>query len=364
MKKQWIAIVVSSTLAAAAVMGVVRLTAPQLLGLPLDLELVQSSVQAVPFFDVVLNPKEIGAEDIYLKDPYLKQRYRPLDKKQPTDLLGFRNAGVPNTIDVLAVGDSQTWGDNANLRNTWPGQLARLTSDKKVSVYNASLGGWGAVQYLEIIQRMLLFKPKIVVVAFYTGNDPLDSYAMGYASERWASLRPSDLPKKVKPPHVNYPPKKDELWSVEFDDGVKTVFTPHGRYACNLDHPAANAGWVIMENVARRIAAMTKDAGVSPFFTIIPTKELVFYPRIQQENLKEDETYHSLVQAEAKRIEKFSALLRGLPSAEYVDVVSPMQQAVLNTTIQYYPKDQNGHPTGAGYGVIAKAAASQIEPFL
>ncbi len=364
MKKQWIAIVISSTLAAAAVLGVVRLIAPQLLGIPIDLELVQSSDQAVPFYDVVLNPKDVSAKDVYIKDPYFKQRYRPLDKRQPTDLLGFRNTAVPNRIDVLAVGDSQTWGDNASVTNTWPGHLSRLLQGRHASVYNASLGGWGAVQYLEIVQRMRVFKPKIIVIAFYTGNDPLDSYAMAYASERWADLRPADLPKKVDPPHVNYPPKKSELWSVECNDGVKTTFTPHGRYACNRDHPATDAGWVIMENVARRIAAVAKDAGIVPIFTIIPTKELAFYPRVQSEHLEEDKTYHALVVAEKERIDKFAALLGKLPSATYVDALTPLQRAVSEGTELIYPQSQNGHPMAAGYKVIAEAAAVEIKPFL
>ena len=91
MKKQWLAIIVSSSLAAAVVLGLLRLLAPQLLGVPLDLEIVQSSDRKIPFYDVVLNRKEITGTKPYIKDPYLKHRSRPLNRKSPADLLGFRS---------------------------------------------------------------------------------------------------------------------------------------------------------------------------------------------------------------------------------------------------------------------------------
>jgi len=359
MKKQWLAIIISSSLAAAAVLGLMRLLAPQLLGIPLDLEIVQSSERKIPFYDVVLNKKEITGKKPYIKDPYLKHRSRPLNRKSPSDLLGFRNPGVPNKIDVLAVGDSQTWGNNATLHTCWPGHLSRLLSRER-----ASVGGWGAVEYLEMTKRLLLLEPRVVVVAFYTGNDPLDSYGMAYAKERWASLRPSDLPKKVKGPHVNYPPKKSELWSVEFDDGVKTVFTPHGRYACNRDHPAPDAGYVIIENVARRIAERVEEAHARAIFTIIPTKELAFYPRIARAGIPQDATYAALVKAETNRIQGLRESLADIHSARYVEVVEPLQQAVLNTSVQYYKRNSDGHPTGRGYEVIARAIAGPVGEYL
>ena len=364
MKKKWIAAVISTCISAAAVLGLLRLLAPQLLGIPLDLEIVQSSNKKVPFFDVVLNGKEISRKENYLKDPLLKHRYKPLDPKQPTDILGFRNDGVPNKMDVVVIGDSQTWGNNAPLKGSWPFQLKVRLKPRRASVYNASVGGWGAVEYFEIAKRMLLFHPKVLLVAFYTGNDPLDSYMMAYAKKRWAKLRPPQFPDKPSRPKVNYPPKPSELWSVEFADGVKTVFTPHGRYACNRDHPAAEAGYGVMQNVANRIAKASRQKGATPIFTILPTKELAFYPKVEKEGLTQDKTYAALVRAERERIQTLKGAISEIEGALYIDTVAPLQDAVLNHPYQYYPKGADGHPTSRGYGVIAQTAAAKVDNLL
>src|SRR5579863_4877603 len=49
------------------------------------------------------------------------------------DAWGLRNPKVPETADIVAVGDSHTFGNTATMEQSWPYVLAKLTGR---SVYN------------------------------------------------------------------------------------------------------------------------------------------------------------------------------------------------------------------------------------
>jgi lysophospholipase L1-like esterase len=87
---------------------------------------------------VFLNPAEFLQARL-VDDPILGYRIAPYTTGH--DALGFRNAHVPERVDVVAVGDSQTYGVSATRENSWPQQLGRLLGQ---SVYNMALGGYGS----------------------------------------------------------------------------------------------------------------------------------------------------------------------------------------------------------------------------
>lgn len=94
-----------------------------------------------------------------------------------TDARGFRNASVPDRIDALLVGDSQTWGFGVAARDTFAAQFATATG---ITTYQMADGSYGPVQYRELVRRGLALRPRMVVVAFYFGNDFVD--AVDYAA--------------------------------------------------------------------------------------------------------------------------------------------------------------------------------------
>ena len=103
------------------------------------------------------------------------------------DSWGFRNKRVPHSAKIVTIGDSQTYGVSATARNSWPIKLQTLT---KKNVYNLSLGGYGPVQYLYLLQnRAFHLRPSIVIVGFYFGNDLLDAYTIVYTNDHWKHLR-------------------------------------------------------------------------------------------------------------------------------------------------------------------------------
>jgi hypothetical protein len=226
-----------------------------------------------------------------------------------------------------------------------------------------STGGWGAVQYLEMFSNATLLRPRVIVVAFYTGNDPLESFMLTYADSQWDWLVPDSALDRSDAPHVDFPAPESEWWPVTFSDALKTVFTPDLRLAANRKHPAVAAGYEIMSRVMERMVEMSRDLDISVVATIIPTKELVYARRVEREGIEAPEPYRQLVRHEAENIRKLREMFAGLPGLVYVDVLGPLQAAAEGPH-HLYPEDINGHPLATGYAVIGKAIAGKVAELL
>lgn len=368
MKKEWLLLVSIVVVTTAIVLAIVRWLAPGLLGISIDLQMVQVAKEVPPFFDNVFREEDHQTDEFLINDPLTGIRAKPLFVGQsgirgPHDLLGFRNNGIPNHADVVVLGDSQTYGNNAVLEQNWPSQMRPFFAPKRAVVYSMAVGGWGGVQYLDMFDKAKVFQPRVVVVAFHTGNDPLETLLLTYSVDKWSFLRPGPQPSDEGFAGASWPPPKSEWWPVRFRDGVKTIFTPILRYTSNQDHPKVHTGYKIMARVAELISKKAAESSTRVAFTIIPTKELVFLRKIQQDGLEPIQDYLNLVAAEAGNIERLADSIRSLPGAIYVDVVKPLQNAALGP-VNLYMKGPDGHPMPAGYRVIARAVARQIEPFL
>jgi len=367
MKKEWLLLTGVVTVTTILALAIVRWMAPQLLGLPLDLEVVQVSKKIPPFYENVFRREDAQPKEFLLKDPYTSVRGIPLFPEiegwGPNDILGFRNRSVPDVADVITIGDSQTYGNNAVMADNWPSQMGQLLHDRSNVVYNMSTGGWAAIQYLDMFTNATLFQPHVVVVAFYTGNDPLESFRDAYSINRWEPFRLDPSISINDMPKWTFPPPPSEIWNVKFRDGIKTGFSPRMRLITNEDHPAVHAGYAIMREVARQISLMAKPRHVQVVFTIIPTKELVYAKKVQQEGLRAPKDYVELIAAEERNIASLSGVLKQLPDAIYVDLVPALQDAALRH-VPLYPDDVNGHPIKEGYQVIAKVLAPVVNAHL
>jgi lysophospholipase L1-like esterase len=94
---------------------------------------------------------------------------------------GLRGREIPynnknNNTRVLTVGDSFTFGYGVDDENTYPELLNELLKDRKVSVINAGVSGWGGAEQLEFISKNAKkYSPDYVVHGFYL-NDVIDAY--------------------------------------------------------------------------------------------------------------------------------------------------------------------------------------------
>ena len=363
-----IALLLFSTLVTLMIaLLLIRWLQPSLLGIADDLILVQSSREKPPFYELVFDKESLEINlakgpDPVIPDPVVKGRGKPLMPDHgilgPNDLLGFRNLTVPNTADIIVIGDSQTYGNNALITNNWPSSL-QVMLPAGTSVYSMATGGWGALQYFYAFAKSLAFMPKVIIVAFYTGNDPLESFNMAYGSDHWATFRVDPNLDKSDVPGASFPAPPEEQWAVTFSDGISTVFTPELRHVSNKKHPAVDAGYAIMTQVAQVIADKAGTSRIIPVFTIIPTKEYVYASRVEREGIAPDPEYQALVTDEHNRIQDFSAALAAINNAVYVDIVADLQNAALEN-VQLYPSGTNGHPVRYGYRVIAQSIHAAI----
>src|SRR5436189_4636452 len=109
---------------------------------------------------------------------------------------GFRNPSVPATVDIVAIGDSHTYGNTATMDDSWPYVVGRLTGSR---VYNMALGGYGPNQYFELFNaRALSLKPRTIICGLYMGDDFENAYLITYGLDHWRYLR--ELP----PEEVNF----------------------------------------------------------------------------------------------------------------------------------------------------------------
>jgi lysophospholipase L1-like esterase len=369
MKKEHWLLLTSTGLSLLLALGLIRWLAPELLGVPADLRLVRVSQEVPPFYANVFSRSDDAAEDgLLIKDPVVRVRapvlYPDAGDFGPNDVLGFRNRQVPNLADVVVVGDSQTYGNNAQLEQNWPSRMRTGLSGRPAEVYAMATGGWAAPQYLEISRHAAALRPRVLVVAFYSGNDPLESFALAYGSDVWASLRVDPRLSSRDAPRAAFPAPEAETWPVSFPDGVKTVFTPQLRWVSNArEHPAVHAGYRIMAEVASRIASLPGLDGAQLVFTIVPTKELVHARKVKAAGLDAPPAFQGLVRDEPTNIAWLAEQLRSIPRATYVDLVAPLQEAALGPA-GLYPEDANGHPVAEGYAVIGRVVAEALSPLL
>jgi hypothetical protein len=203
----------------------------------------------------------------------------------------------------------------------------------------------------------------VVVVAFYSGNDALESFRLAYSAEPWSRLRLDPNITASDGPPVKYPPPKSWWWEVNFKDRVTTTFIPRFRLASNMDHPAVKAGYAIMAETARLMSDMAGKAGVPIVFTIIPSKELVYAEKVRGDGIDAPDDYLSLIKAEEANLRGLALQLAKLPHADYVDLLSPLQGEALKP-LKLYPPDGNGHPLAAGYDFIARTLAPAVNRHL
>ncbi|MCP4333294.1 MAG: hypothetical protein GY785_11615 [Gammaproteobacteria bacterium] len=114
---------------------------------------------------------------VSVKTPDAKLGYRPNPAYPEHDQKGFRNAQVPAAADIVALGDSHTWGSGVKSEQTWPRVLATLTARP---VYNMGMSGWGPVQSFLYWDEATSLKPKVVIEGIYSGNDLYDVFSMIY----------------------------------------------------------------------------------------------------------------------------------------------------------------------------------------
>ena len=319
------------------------------------------------------------------------------------DAWGYRNEEVPDSVTIVAIGDSQTYGISADSQDSWPHQLGDLLDEK---VYNLSLGGYGPVQYAYMLENQALtLKPRSIITGFYLGNDLYDSYHMAYKQEYWRSLRDPALQNigdTSKLYDIVFTPKptgfllkrwlannsmvynmvfvhsfigdyirgKRNIEKVQGDstltlfndkkDNVSATFLPSMRlYSLNLDDKKIKEGLRISLDRLLYMDSLCKSKNIDFMVVIIPTKEMVYAPYLENNSeLRNASIIEELLQNEQK-VTDLTTQFFNRHQIKYVEVANDMTNAIGDNI---YPNDSDGHPNKKGYGIIASRIRKELKP--
>lgn len=138
-----------------------------------------------PRINILLSRQIVTKRSI--KDKALGLRPNPLYFEH--DRKGFRNKSVPNKVNIVAMGDSQTYGGSVSRNQAWPQQLEKLS---KIKTYNMAFDGYGPAHNLLLLEEAIDLKPELIINAFYAGNDLYDSYSLIYNRKQLLKLKSPD----------------------------------------------------------------------------------------------------------------------------------------------------------------------------
>ena len=315
------------------------------------------------------------------------------------DEWGFRNKKVPPTVDIVAIGDSHTFGNCAKMSESWPSVLAQLTGK---SVYNLALGGYGPNQYFHLFKtKALTLKPKQIICGLYFGDDFENAYLITYGLDHWAYLRDS-RPRSVdfniwkQPPSESWH-KKIRTWlsrnsvvykvvfhtsplarmkgDVQIDNAAKLydsatslivkdrnireAFLPKGILA-NLDQDNENfrEGMRITFQLFKEMNTICQQNDIKFQVAVIPTKEMVFSDLLKhRDGIHLGDTIEKLITNEQIAREttfKFFSESK----IEYVDTLPALKNSIENHLYAQTAADM--HPNKNGYNVIATEIAAKL----
>lgn len=358
----------------------------------ISLLVVESALRMV--FDPVdyLSPKVVRDEILGMKLPPGSGGH---------DSWGFRNSDVPDSADIVAIGDSHTYGNCARMSESWPHVLARLSGH---SVYNLGMGGYGPNQYFYLLEsKAFKLNPKIVICGLYMGDDFDNAFRITYDLDYWTDYRKGEFEKKnsdiwesSSSPHPTLN-KRLRVWlsqnsvlyrltvhgllqklkaRIQMDNaerlyasssvvnfpelGRKEAFSPGGLLeGLDQNRDSVREGMRLTLEFLRRMQSATCGRSVRFVVAIIPTKESIFADFLtKRSDYKFAETIKSVIaNEELARSQVISELQQA--KIEYVDLLPGMKAAALTERIHIEsPADM--HPNKSGYRVIARELASVV----
>jgi hypothetical protein len=273
---------------------------------------------------------------------------------------------------VLVVGDSFTFAEQVNQQETFTQRLEdRLNAEgagHRYRVLNAGSNGWAtANEAVYLTKEGVRFRPDVVVVALYLGNDVSDNYrrvaTVQVAEEADLALRGADSfdgPRRIL--------RRSELYTV-FESGVLAKLPwwhdDGGSSSSDRRPPRtlaeAEEAWTITERLLDRMRDVSESQGARFMVLVVPSATAV--AQRGGAGVKEtDEDDEDSSEDERPGFEDPHAQLAALTARANLttlDLLSAMRRADNRVKERLYYR-QNAHWTAAGHTV----AADELHDFL
>lgn len=317
------------------------------------------------------------------------------------DEWGFRNKTVPASVDIVAIGDSHTYGNTAKMDESWPSVLGYLTGK---SVYNMGMGGYGPNQYQYLLKsKALHLKPQIILCGLYLGDDFENSFSITYGLDYWAFLRKGrfdqinpDIWKaeedtrwlkglriwlsrnsvvyqlvihgpvlgKIKGnaqlERASHKPDPYVTTLVVEDQNIREAFRPSGiRDRLDQKKQPVIEGIRITYALLKDMHGACRRNGSRFIVVVIPTKETVFEKYLENNpGIHLSGVIDDLIRNERVARSDLLVFLRN-EGIDFVDTLPALKRAV-NQEL-YARTDRDMHPGKNGYRIIAETVANHIQ---
>ena len=317
------------------------------------------------------------------------------------DAWGYRNRQVPDAADIVAIGDSHTYGNAATMEDSWPYVLGRLSNK---SVYNLAMGGYGPNQYYHLlVSKALKLSPKTIVVGLYMGDDFENAYLITYGLDHWSYLRA--LPKEKVDFDIWDSPttpswhKKIRVWlsqnSVLYqlvfhgsvlgraqgelqiknahamsklattlnvpEHHILEAFLPSGiRRNLDQNNASIREGMRITFKLLADMNETSRQNNLRFVVAVIPTKEMVFSDYLEHNaQIPLDDVIDNLLANERIARDKTFRFLKD-SNIEFVDVLPALKRSLEHELYARTAADM--HPSTNGYKVIGEAIFEALNP--
>jgi hypothetical protein len=266
---------------------------------------------------------------------------------------------------ILVLGDSFTFAEQVNQHETFTQRLEdRLNAEgggQRHRVLNAGSNGWATANELVYLAKEgVRFKPDVVVVAFYLGNDVSDNFrriaTVTDAVQADLALRGADSfegPRRIL--------RKSELYTV-FESGVLAKLPwwqgDGGSYPSDRKPPRdlaeAEEAWTITERLLDRMRDVAESQGARFVVMVVPTATAV----VQRGGTGEKDADQDDEDTDGDQRPGFEdphsqlAALVGRSNLTTLDLLPAFRRADNRIKERLYFR-QNAHWTAAGHGVTA-----------
>ena len=302
---------------------------------------------------------------------------------QDIDEWGFRNRGVTlRDADVIAVGDSHTYGYNVDVTHAFPHVLGELTQSK---VYAMAAGGYGIFQHLALLHAASQYPARDVILALYPAND-LGSACSIIGLPTWQALarevgiepprcadnelsrtsvlQASALIGAIDYAWVRYAPAHCSAPAIRFPQGPCVSIAAARRHArlTSLDDPDNRLAFADARAILAYVDAELRERGKRFSVLMIPSRERVEFEWSKTLSTEPDPRLAGPVDSEIALAAAFGAFLeeRGISVLDATPIVVQAFDAAVRRREPFYPSNDDGHPFAAGYAAYARAAAELL----
>lgn len=283
--------------------------------------------------------------------------FGPLEVPVKINSHGFRDIehGLekpPNTIRILGLGDSFTFGWGVEQSKTFLKQLEPLLqarTGKTIETMNAGVPGWGLNQYFILLKGFgLSYAPDFVVLAYYaddlTGElaeaIPANESYRNVSRYQGGVLHHSRLFNFMKAVsnwvrQKNRPTRVDYLYN---EDARRALLVDRPNYLMTQDERSPHYEALLGEHL-KRLRTLAEEHGAILVVMYVPDIAQLYHPEVQY-------------------INQSLARLTNLQGIPFVDMTSMFEQAKHPKAYYLWPRDP--HTNAEGHRAMAEALAKLI----